>query len=137
MSLRESSRRPLRRAIAMLRSLQQGDATRTELIRSVCEQLGDSAYGDVPEDSFLRDVNLLREAGITLIYSPKERTWHLDFSEHPLLNLPLTREDGQLLGIIRYTFQDTPYQAVVSDLIERLIRVAPEPAREATAALPP
>lgn len=108
------------RSVVMLLALQAGDLSRDELITRVVAELGNDAYRDSPVDTFSRDKAYLASLGFTIHYSRKTNTYHLD-PHNPLLRLPLSPEDGQLLALIRQAFQQTPYADAVNDLVARLV----------------
>jgi len=60
---RRATREIIHRALIILSALQQDDLPRADLIARVKEELGETAYGDAPEDAFLRDIKWLHVLG--------------------------------------------------------------------------
>ena len=107
------------RSVVMLLALQEGDYSRDELIARVVDELGADAYDDSPIDTFGRDKGYLTSLGFEIRYDRRTNTYHLT-PHNPLLRLPLSPEDGQLLALIRQAFRQTPYADAVDHLVERL-----------------
>ncbi|MFQ5905357.1 MAG: helix-turn-helix transcriptional regulator [bacterium] len=113
-----SSHLVMERALAMLARLLEGEASRQQLIGAV-RQAVEAAYGQSPEDSFHRDLRLLRSLGFQIGCSRSRRAYFLESFDHPVLKLHLPAEALEALITIRSTFRGLPH----AERIEALISV--------------
>lgn len=120
----------VKRALAMLTSLQAGEASRDELIATVQVEVGEGAYGASPGDSFENDKRFLQQLGFELNYRKRENRYQLKPEAHPLLRLPLTIEELDLLAVIQQTFAATPYADPAARLVSRVRACLPPDLRE-------
>ncbi len=126
----------VRRALAMLAALQEGDAGREDLIAAVIAEVGEQAYGASPSDSFEKDKRFLQSLGFTLEYRKQENRYFLKPNSHPLLRLSLTAEELDMLPVIQQAFASTPYADNAARLVKRIRTYLP-PALQLRAATDP
>lgn len=108
------------RALTMLATLQEGDASREELIAHVRGELGEKAYGTSPHDSFENDKRFLAALDFKLSYDRRANRYHLRRESHPLLRLMLTPEELDALSVIQHAFAKTTYADAVAQLVSRV-----------------
>ena len=89
---RRATRETIHRALIILCALQQDDLPRADLIARVTQELGETAYGDAPEDAFLRDIKWLHVLGFEVAWMPDAGSYHLQAGDNPLVRLKLTAE---------------------------------------------
>lgn len=118
----------MERALAMLARLLEGEADRLQLIQAVRDHVED-AYAQSPEDSFHRDLRLLRGLGFRIGWSRSRRTYSLERFDHPLLKLHLPQEALEALALIRSTFCGLPSAEQVETLVSTIEARLPECAR--------
>lgn len=109
----------MERALAMLARLLEGEASREELIAAVRNEVQD-AYARSPEDSFYRDLRLLRCLGFSIKYRRSRGTYSLKSFDHPILHLHLEPEALEALAAIKDAFQDLPYEGKIEALLEAI-----------------
>lgn len=119
-----------RRCRAILLRLQQGPATKQELIRAVCEKEGDESYGATTgktlDKRFRGDLKRLEDHFYVKInYSKGEGGYVLVWRERPLLDLP--DPHIKTLAYLSDMFQsDSPHAQEVHQLIDLLIDWLPD-----------
>ena len=130
MPLHPHARRPTRevlhRALVILAALQEDDFARDELIDRVTAELDEAAYGDAPEDAFLRDIKWLQALGFEAAWMPDTGRYHLEPGNNPWLRLRLPSPEFQVLCLLKRAFQRTPYADDVNSLVNRLARLLPK-----------
>jgi len=93
---RRPTREILHRALIILAALQEDDFARDDLIDRVTAELGESAYGESPQDAFLRDIAWLRQLGFDVGRRTDDGRYHLEVGNHPLLRLKLAPDERAL-----------------------------------------
>jgi predicted DNA-binding transcriptional regulator YafY len=122
---RESQWLVLRRCLAIVQRVQQGPATKQELLAAVYALEGEDAYGLVDDKTlsgkFEKDIARIREnLQVNVRYNRKLGGYVIEELERPLLNLP----DAQLetLAFLLETFRDgTPHAPEVQRLVNTLL----------------
>jgi predicted DNA-binding transcriptional regulator YafY len=115
----------MRRCLATLLRLQQGPATRQELLETVCQFEGEESYGhpgSAALDSRFRNdlMRLEKYFQVKVRYSKVNKGYVIVERGRPLLNLP--DADLQTLAFLADTFQpDSPHVLEVQQLIDRLV----------------
>ena len=118
----------VQRCLVILRRLQQGPASRDELIRSVAAVVGESAYGSAPEKALGRDIQQLRET-FDLAIQPRKGRYHL-VEVGALSLLSLSDEMLRAVAFLYGTFQPgAPGADDVRDLLDMLVSYLPEERR--------
>jgi predicted DNA-binding transcriptional regulator YafY len=115
----------MERALAMLARLLEGEAGREQLIAAVRNEIED-AYVESPEDSFHRDLRLLRYLGFQVRWHRSRGTYALESFDHPILQLHLEPEALEALAAIKDTFQDLPYGERIEVLLRSIEARLPE-----------
>lgn len=126
----------MERALAMLARLLEGEASREELIAAVRNRVQD-AYVASPEDSFHRDLRLLRYLGFPIKYHRSRGCYSLENFDHPILRLHLEPEALEALAAIKDTFQDLPYKDRIEVLLSAIEARLPEWDHQALNRKPP
>lgn len=119
-SPRRATREVLARALVILAALQEDDFTRDDLIACVTAELGEAAYGDAPEDAFLRDIKWLQALGFEVAWMPDAGRYHLEAGDNPLVRLKLAPDELYVLSLLRRAFERTPYAGDVASLVNRV-----------------
>jgi predicted DNA-binding transcriptional regulator YafY len=119
----------VQRCLVVLYRLQQGPATRDELIHAVEVALGSAAYGLAAEKALDRDIQQLRRT-FDLQISLRQGVYFLaEVGSLPLLNLP--DEALRAMAFLYRTFQPgTPGTVDVRDLLDTLLSYLPEERRQ-------
>ena len=121
---RESSWLAARRCLAMLLRLQQGPATKQQLLDVVHKDAGGESDGRQSTKAINRRFEedkrrLADQLGVKIRYSGDVNGYVIEWWERPLLNLP--NDDIQTLAFLNDTFQpDSPHAAQVQQLVDRL-----------------
>jgi len=118
----------LHRALVMYAVLRDKDASRSELMARVVEQVGEDAYREAPLYSFQGDLQLLkRELGCQVKYIRSEGVYRLEGVNNPYLLLALEGEESEALALIRSSFQPgVPHADKVRTLLDRIERCLSE-----------
>jgi hypothetical protein len=93
---RRPTREILHRALIILAALQEDDFARDDLIDRVTAELGEAAYGEAPEDAFLRDIKWLHILGFEVAWMPDAGRYHLEAGNNPLVRLKLAPDERAL-----------------------------------------
>jgi predicted DNA-binding transcriptional regulator YafY len=133
---RRPTREILHRALTILAALQEGDFARGDLIARVTAELGESAYGQSPEDAFLRDVAWLRELGFDVARKADDGCYHLEVGRHPLLRFKLSPDELYALSLLRRAFERTPYADDVTSLVNHIAQYLPQNQQDQARAAP-
>ncbi len=118
-----------RRCLAVINYLQQGAATKQELLTAVYQALDPEATPAILAERFEKDKGRLRDLlGVPIHYDKTVKSYVIGEREQPLLNLPDAHIDT--LAFLTDTFQaDSPHAPEVHKLIDQLIDWLP-PARQ-------
>ena len=121
--MKESSEGVIRRCLVLLRCLQQGPATKTELVSDARRKLNEpyqNADGRSLDRRFERDKQKLRDLfGVELEYQRTTRQYKLIDTWEPLLNLPDTALEA--MAFLQATFEpDAPQHDLVQDFLNLL-----------------
>lgn len=133
---RRATRDILSRALIMLSFLQENDWLRDDLIERVRE-VDESAYGDAPEDAFLRDVRWLKDLGFEVARRNDDGRYHLQAGNNPLLCLKLGPDELYVLSLLRRAFERTPYAQDVASLVSRIASHLPQNQQDQINQIPP
>jgi len=117
---RRATREVLSRALIILAALQEDDFARDDLIARVQAGLGEAAYGDAPEDAFLRDIKWLHILGFEVAWMPDAGRYHLEAGNNPLVRLKLAPDELHVLSLLRRAFERTPYAGDVASFVNRI-----------------
>jgi len=117
---RRATRDVLHRALIILAALEEVDFTRDDLIARVTAEMDETAYGDAPEDAFLRDIKWLRELGFDVGRKADDGSYHLEAGNNPLLRLKLGPDELYILSLLRRAFERTPYADDVTSFVNRI-----------------
>ncbi len=117
----ESSWFVARRCLAIINCLQQGSATKEELITAVYQSNDPSASKAILSKRFGNDRERLRnQLYVSVRYDKEAKGYMMSGWKRPLLNLP--DDDIETLAFLADTFQpDAPKSTEVHQLIERLV----------------
>lgn len=126
-----STRLVMKRALAILARLLEGEASRDELITQVRREVDAEAYGASPADAFQTDLRLLRELRFNVRFRRSSNTYHLADQSHPALRLHLAVRELEALAAIRNAFRGLPYAEQVKGLIRRIEERLPDESQKA------
>ena len=121
----ESSWFVARRCLAVINLLQQGAATKRELITAVYQPNDPLASEAALSKRFQNDKERLRnQLHVSIRYDKKAKGYVIEGWERPLLNLP--DDDIETLAFLADTFQpNTPKSIEIQQLIDRLVNWLP------------
>ncbi len=114
----------------MLARLLAGAASRQELINFVRGQVED-AYAQSPEDSFCRDLRLLRYLGFQVSWQRSHRAYCLQSFDHPVLKIHLAVDALEGLALVKHAFKDLPHSQRFAALASAIEARLPDRARRA------